>query len=68
MDFYAVCAYFWGISRWDAKTRMIEWFYAGEWITYSSAYVQIDPRTLMFIPAEARAQALEFQGIVLGDN
>jgi hypothetical protein len=68
MDFYARCAYFWGISHWEAKTRIIEWFYTDVTMVSGGMYVQINPKTLTFIPAEARAEALEFQGIVLGDN
>lgn len=68
MDFYAICARYWGITRWDAKTRIIEWFYKDVTMVTGSMYVQINPRTLDFIPSEARAEALEFQGICLGSN
>lgn len=70
MDFYALCAYYWGTTRWQAKTRIIEWFYSrphdGE-IEAQTRYVQINPRTLDYIPAEARAEVLAFQGIIVGE-
>jgi hypothetical protein len=68
MDFYAVCAYYWGLTRWEAKTRIIEWFYGDRPLSYGGVYVQINPRTLDFIPLEARADVLEFQGIILGES
>lgn len=69
MDFYAVCAYYWGVSRWDAKTRIIEFFYNNAVkVSAESPYVQVNTRTLNFIPSEARAEALAFQGIILGES
>lgn len=66
MDFYATCAHYWGVTRWEAKTRIIEWFYLGT--SRVEPYIQVNHETLNFIPTEARAEVLEFQGIMLGDD
>jgi hypothetical protein len=64
MDFYRACAYYWGISRFDAKTRILEWYYR---TPDPPEYLQLSPRVLEFVPSEARAEALAFQGVVLGE-
>ena len=64
MDFYRVCAHYWGISRFDAKTRIIEWYYS---TPNPPDYLQLSPRILDYVPSEARAEALASLGVVIGD-
>jgi hypothetical protein len=64
MDFYRLCADYWGISRHDAKARIIEWYFN---VPNPPEYVQLSPRVLDYVPSEARAEALAFQGIILGE-
>jgi hypothetical protein len=64
MDFYLVCAHYWGISRSDAKTRILDWYYN---TPDPPLYLQLSPRVLDFVPPEARAEALASQGVILGE-
>ncbi len=64
MDFYLACAYYWGTSRFDAKTRIIGWYYS---TPNPPDYLQMSARVLDYVPLEARAEALASQGVILGD-
>jgi hypothetical protein len=80
MDFYSLCAKYWGIDRLSAKLKVLTcYLYAGadpdsvnQCINagYPSfeRVAQLQPCVLQYIPTEARHELLAHHGIVVGVN
>lgn len=80
MDFYLLCAKYWGIDRLTAKLKVLTcYLYAGahpdavkrcESTDYPSfeRIAQLQPFVLKYIPTEARYELLSHHGIIVDDN
>lgn len=64
-DFYAICARHWGVSRKEAKDRLIRFAYKAK--PYQ-VFMQETEDIMDFIHPDARAEILFYKGIVVGDN
>lgn len=65
MDFYLLNALHWGVSRVEAKMRLIS-FYCLNYATNPFAATQ--PEVLSFIHPDARAEVLAHYGIIVGEE
>lgn len=67
LDFYSICAHYWGMDRCDAKSQLICWYFTKVTRDMNDS-MQFGPQLLDYIPAEARTEVLAYQGIVVGNE
>lgn len=74
IDFYGLCANYWGISREHAIIRVVSlyaWSGAALESIHSQRFdrvAQMQPLVMDRIPTEARAEMLSHYGVFVGDN
>jgi hypothetical protein len=82
MDFYALCARYWGVGRVQAKLKVLRAYLrcgaAAEMVVEAGVLetpapgwdrcAQMQPDVMSFIPTDARFEMLAHWGVHLGDN